>query len=128
MKKLLIFLSLSTFMISCNEDLKSTKENSHKTHDKHEHKHAKNCGHKAVKHGDHIDYIHDGHYHAVHEGHVDEHGVVGGAREVASIGEIESIDFPHIHSKDCGHKFIEHDDHIDYILDDGSYDHVKKYN
>ena len=76
------------------------------------------CGHRVIRHGDHWDHVVDRAVCHVHDNGsvqvVDDVMVIanGGSDERPSEGE-------HVHGIGCGHDLVLHDDHFDFLGDNG---------
>jgi hypothetical protein len=80
--------------------------------DDHGHVHDQWCGHPAIPHDDHVDYLHDGRVHRPCSDHVDE---LPDCEEPVHETHLPHSAHMHVHTADCGHPVVSHDDHVDYL-------------
>ena len=78
----------------------------------HTHVHDQWCGHPAVPHEDHVDYLHDGHAHKPCSDHVDE---LPDCDDPVHEVHLSHNAHMHVHTEDCGHPAVSHEDHVDYV-------------
>lgn len=90
-------------------------------HSQEEHSHRPGCGHIAINHNGHADFIMDAHLYPAHGGNLQQHilresseyPVVCAPIIDKTIGHHQE----HTHGPNCGHEAIQHEDHLDYIVD-----------